>query len=157
MSRPLTLAGVPLPPPPDPVGAYDAVVVRAVVGRVSGQLPFRDGVLVATGHAGTEGGPSEEKLRDAAARCALNALAQVGRALGGFERLDGVLALDGCLACVLGFTRHAAVLDGASELLVRLLGERGRHARSAVGVASLPGDASVELWLTFAVRPGGFA
>ena len=88
----------------------------------------------------------------AAARLAgLNALAQIRELLGGFERLDGLLRLDGLVACSPMFTEHATVLNGASDLFVEVLGDRGWHARSAAGVNSLPMNAAVELIVTFAI------
>ena len=81
----------------------------------------------------------------------LNALAQIRELLAGFERLDGLLRLDGLVACSPMFTEHATVLNGASDLFVEVLGDRGWHARSAAGVISLPMNAAVELVVTFAI------
>ena len=142
-------AKVSLPPPPDPVGAYSAVVIRGGLGFVSGQFPLAAGVML-----GTASQPSVEALKAAARLAAFNVVAQIGRALGSWERFGGFCRVDGIIAAPEGFTSHAIVLDAASELFVELFGPiYGAHARSAISAPGLPGNASIELVVTFAVRP----
>lgn len=142
-------AKVSLPPPPDPVGAYSAVVIRGGLGFVSGQFPLTAGVML-----GTATQPNVEALKAAARLAAFNVVAQIERALGSWERFDGLCRVDGIIAAPTGFTSHAKVLDAASDLFVELFGPMyGAHARSAISSPGLPGDASIELVVTFAVRP----
>jgi enamine deaminase RidA (YjgF/YER057c/UK114 family) len=142
-------AKVSLPPPPDPVGAYSDVVIRGGLGFVSGQFPLTAGVML-----GTATQPNVEALKAAARLAAFNVVAQIGRALGSWERFDGLCRVDGIIAVPTGFTSHAKVLDAASDLFVELFGPMyGAHARSAISSPGLPGDASIELVVTFAVRP----
>jgi enamine deaminase RidA (YjgF/YER057c/UK114 family) len=121
------------------------------VGYVSGQFPIRDGRLLFTGRVGEA--LTVEQGRAAAELAALNALGQLAQALGeafGRVRLG---RLDGYVASAPAFLDQAAVLDGASETFVRVLGDRGSHARSAVAVTHLPRDAALELVLTFSLDP----
>jgi enamine deaminase RidA (YjgF/YER057c/UK114 family) len=140
-----------LPAAPNPIGAYRRGVVQGGIGCLSGQLPLRDGKIIHPGLVGRDVTVAEAQ---AAARvAALNVLAQLRVLLGSFEPLVGLLRLDGFVASAPDFTAQPAVLDAASMLLVEALGERGMHARSAMGVAVLPMNAAVELVLTFAARP----
>lgn len=143
-------AGVVLPPPPDPVGAYHAGVVHAGVGYVSGQFPLADGRLRFPGRVGAELTAAEGY--EAARLAAQNVLAQLARLLGPAGRLVTLLRVDGVVASAPSFLAQPAVLDGASELFRRVLGDAGGHARSAIAVERLPLDAAVELVVTFAVE-----
>jgi enamine deaminase RidA (YjgF/YER057c/UK114 family) len=146
---PRNLRPIALPVPPPPVGNYRRGVVRRGIGCLSGQLPLENGNVR---YAGLVGVNLSVDSGYAAARLAgLNALAQIRELLAGFERLDGLLRLDGLVACSPMFTEHATVLNGASDLFVEVLGDRGWHARSAAGVISLPMNAAVELVVTFAI------
>ena len=139
-----------LPAPPDPVGAYSAVVIRGSLGFVSGQFPLTEGKML--GAAASRDRPDLESLKAAARIAALNVLAQIERALGSWQRFEGLCRVDGIVAAPEGFTAHAKVLDSASELFVELLGPvRGAHARSAISSPSLPGNAAIELVVTFAL------
>jgi enamine deaminase RidA (YjgF/YER057c/UK114 family) len=136
---------------PAPIGNYRAVMLAGPVGFVSGQFPIREGALAFRGRVGAE--LTLEEGREAARIAALNALGQVRAALGeAFPRVR-LARLDGYVASAPGFTDQAAVLDGASDLLVRLLGERGAHARGAFAVTHLPRDAALELMLVFSLDP----
>lgn len=139
-----------LPEPPAPAGLYEPVVIRNGLGYVSGQFPLRGGTLIHPGVVGRD--VTEEEARGAAELAALNVLAQVRRALGSLDRVATLLRVDGIVASAAGWTGQPRVLDGASEVFRRVLGERGRHARSAVGVPELPLNACVELVVTFAVK-----
>ncbi len=140
----LAALGLVLPQPATPLANYLPVVISGSLAVLSGQLPLRDGVLTAAGRLGEA--VSVEQGTEAAALCFLNLLAQLRVALGGdLGRLRRVLRLGGFVACTPAFTQHAAVMNGASDLAVAALGEAGRHARSTVGVPSLPLGAAVEI------------
>lgn len=153
MSRPevasrLAAFGLALPAAPAPVGRYRAGIVRNGIGVLSGQFPLRGGEMVYRGVLGRD--LSTVEGQEAARVAALNALAQIDSLLGGFERLAGLLRVDGFIASAPDWVEHAVVLDAASSLFADVLEERGAHARSAMGVASLPLAAPVELVVTFA-------
>ncbi|HEY4375997.1 MAG TPA: RidA family protein, partial [Acidimicrobiales bacterium] len=135
VERRLTELGVTLPGPHPPHDPLDAVVIHRGVARTSGQLP-RDlqGRLVNPGTVGTIVDVAE--AADAARWCALNALSVLSAALGSLDRVERVLSLIGFVACCDGFDHQAAVVDGASRLLVDVFGDAGRHTRSAIGVSA---------------------
>ena len=144
----LTELGIELPPAPRPVGAYVPAVRSGSLVWTSGQLPLVGGALPATGKVGLAPGlVSPEKANGLARVCVLNALAAVAAEAGGVDRIRRVVKLVGFVASDPSFTGQPAVVNGASELLRDVLGEAGAHARSAVGVASLPLDAPVEIEL----------
>jgi enamine deaminase RidA (YjgF/YER057c/UK114 family) len=136
-----------LPQPPTPRGNYERGIVHRGVGVLSGQFPIVNGTLAFTGRVGLE--LTEAQGREAAEITALNVLAQIKALLGSFRHFETLLRVDGYVACAPGWTRQPAVLDGASDLFVRLLGKRGRHARSAISVPELPLGAPIELVVTF--------
>ncbi len=143
--------GVVLPQPPKPVAAYVGFVRHGDLVFVSGQLPFVDGKLSVTGLLGRD--VSVETAADQARICAINLLAQVNQACDGdLERLVRCIRLGGFVASTPDFTDQPKVINGASQFLGDALGERGIHARAAVGVASLPMNACVEVEATFAIR-----
>ncbi|QGN49183.1 RidA family protein [Micromonospora sp. WMMD558] len=135
--------------PPAPQGHYVPAVVHAGTAYAAGMTPRVDGRLVARGLVGVDLTVAE--ARAAAGLAAGNALAAVAQAVGGLEQVRRCLRMTVYVACRPGFTQHTAVADGASEVLRDWLGDRGAVARSAVGVASLPSDAPVEVELTVAV------
>ena len=148
------LAGLGLawPVPPQPVAAYVPSVRTGNLLFISGQLPFVDGKLTATGKVPVQ--VSLEQAQSAAARAALNALAVLRAELGGdWSRLVRIVRVGVFLAASPEFTESAKVANGASELLATLLGEAGRHARAAVGVAVLPLDAPVEVEVIAELQP----
>jgi enamine deaminase RidA (YjgF/YER057c/UK114 family) len=134
--------GLELPPVTPPVAAYVPAVQTGSHVYVSGQVPVADGQVLATGKVGAEVSP--ELAKELAARCALNGLAAVD-ALVGLDRVVRVVKVVGFVASAAGFTGQPGVINGASELLVEVFGEAGRHARSAVGVAELPLGVPVEV------------
>jgi enamine deaminase RidA (YjgF/YER057c/UK114 family) len=140
--------GLELPEPSPPGGAYEPFRLHAGVGYLAAQLPSRAGRYVFLGRVGAELTP--EQGREAAQLAALSALARIRQALGGFERLVGLLRVDGWVASVDGFVHQPKVLDGASELFLLALGNRGKHARTAFAPTRLPFDNSIELAVTFA-------
>jgi enamine deaminase RidA (YjgF/YER057c/UK114 family) len=144
----LAAMGLTLPAPPAPVGSYRAGVIRGTLGSLSGQFPISAGKPTVIGVLGRE--LTVEQGRAAAQLAGLNVLAQLKSLLGTFDRLAGLIRVDGFVASAPDFQQHAAVLDGASDLFAAVLEERGAHTRSAVGVASLPLGMPVELVVTFA-------
>ncbi|KJS55627.1 RidA family protein [Streptomyces rubellomurinus] len=142
--------GLSLPPVAAPVAAYVPAVRAGEFVFTSGQLPVVGGKLPSTGKVGAEVSPEEAK--ELAQTCALNALAAVKSVIGDLDLVEQVVKVVGFVASAPDFTGQPAVINGASELLGKVLGEAGVHARSAVGVAVLPLDAPVEVELQVRVR-----
>jgi Putative translation initiation inhibitor, yjgF family len=142
--------GLTLPEPAAPVAAYVPVVVEAGLAHVSGQLPFVDGKLV-TGRLGED--VSLEDGIVAAQACGVMILAQLKAALGSLDRVERVVKLGAFINSAGTFTDQPKIANGASELMVAVFGEAGKHARSAVGVPVLPLGAAVEVDAIVAVRP----
>ena len=134
-------------PPHDPL---DAVVVWDDIARTSGQLPRIAGELTCLGRLGDD--VSVDEGREAAAVCALNALAVLEAALGSLDRIARVLTVTGFVSSAPDFHEQPAVIDGASKVLADVFGEAGRHTRSAIGVAALPRRGAVEIEVTVALR-----
>ena len=145
----LAALGLALPQPPGAAAAYVPTVVHGGLVWVSGQLPFRDGSLPRLGVIDRDF--TVEEGAEEARYCALNALAHLKAAAGSLERIEQVLKLTVFVASSPKFFAQPLVANGASELLQEVLGERGRHARSAVGVAALPLGTPVELELVAAL------
>lgn len=142
--------GITLPTPPPPVAAYVPFVRIGNLVHVSGQLPIAPNVLM-KGKLGDDKGVEDGAA--AAELCAVNLLAQVRAACeGDLDRLERVVKLTGFVNCTPDFTDHPKVINGASELLAQVMGDAGQHARSAVGVSSLPFGALVEVEGIFAVN-----
>lgn len=158
----LAECGLSLPAVAAPLASY--VPARRIGGLVltSGQLPLVDGVLTVTGLVVAEGALpppgvslpciSPAQAHAAARVCALNALAAAVAAVNDPDQIVSVVRVVGYVASAADFTGQPAVVNGASDLLLELFGEQGRHARSAIGVAALPLGAPVELELTVEVR-----
>jgi len=145
--------GLTLPVVAAPLAAYVPAVVDGDRVWTSGQLPFVDGVLAATGKVGDGDGLVAPADAAGLARiCALNALAAVQSVVGDLDRVARIVKVVGFVASDPSFVGQPAVVNGASELLGQVFGDRGVHARSAVGVASLPLDAPVEVELVAALR-----
>ncbi len=140
--------GITLPKPMPPVATYVPVTIAGNLVTVSGQLPAFDGKIAVTGKLGLS--VSLEEGQHAARLCLINVLAQLNAALpGGLASVTKVIRLGGFIAATPEFSQHAVVMNGASDLTVAAFGEAGRHARSTIGVASLPLDAAVEVEGTF--------
>ncbi len=136
--------GLVLPAPAAAVANYVPWLVSGALVFVSGQLPLHDGKLAVAGRLG-DGVSLDDGIR-AAKLCALNLLAQASAAAGGdLDRIRRVVRLTGFIASAPGFTDQPRVMNGASDLMVEVLGEAGRHARVAVGAAVLPLDAAIEV------------
>ncbi|MFH9957782.1 RidA family protein [Streptomyces roseolus] len=135
--------GLKLPEVVPPIAAYQPAVQSGVYVYTSGQLPMVEGKLPVTGKVGAEVTPEEAKKL--AATCALNALAAVKSVAGDLDRIKRVVKVVGFVASAPDFTGQPGVINGTSELLGEILGDKGVHARSAVGVTVLPLDAPVEV------------
>ena len=144
----LAALGVALPPVVMPVAAYVPAVVTGNLVYTSGQLPMVDGAMAAAGKVGEgEGLVSPETAKELARTCALNALAAAASVIGSLDRVTRVVKVVGFVASDPSFTGQPGVINGASEFLGEVFGDKGAHARSAVGVASLPLDTAVEVEL----------
>jgi len=140
----LASLGIALPTPAAPVANYVASVRSGNQLIVSGQLCFGpDGKLVAKGQLG--GAVSMEDGVKAARACAVNLLAQVKAAVGDLDKVVRVIRLGGFINSAVGYGDGPKVMNGASDLMVEVFGDKGRHARSTVGVAALPAEAAVEV------------
>ncbi len=146
----LSALGLALPPAPKPVASYVPFARAGNLVWVSGQLPFRDGSLSATGPVPSA--CSIEAAQQAARQCALNGLAVAADAAGGLDKIERVLRVGVFVQSDAGFTEQPKVANGASDLLQQIFGEAGRHARAAVGSIALPLGASVEVELLVQLR-----
>ncbi len=138
----LTSLGIELPIPPDPAGSYLPVIVSGKLVFVAGQIPMEGKHIKFTGKIA-----SVQTGREAARLCTINILAQLKSSLGTLDRVKRIVRVTGFVNCDSSFTDHAKVINGASDLLVYIFGEKGKHTRVAVGVVSLPLDSSVEVEL----------
>ncbi|MDY6214244.1 MAG: RidA family protein [Schaalia hyovaginalis] len=148
-SEKLAELGLELPPVAAPVAAYVPAVLDRGVIRTSGQIPVVAGEPVCIGAVGDDGADPDD-AKEAARVCALNALAAAAELAGGVDRLASVVKLTGFVASLPDFYGQAGVINGASELFGEVFGSS--HARSAVGVAALPLNVSVEIEVEFALR-----
>jgi len=139
----LKALGLELPPPPQPVATYVPAVQAGDLLFLSGVLPMRDGQLAFSGKLGRD--LTVDEGMEAAKLCVLNALAIAKHELGSLDRIGRVVKIVGHVASAEGFVEQPQVLNGASDLLVAILGESGHHARVAVGAAELPRRAPVEI------------
>jgi enamine deaminase RidA (YjgF/YER057c/UK114 family) len=142
--------GIVLPEASAPAFNYVPVTVHGGVAYVSGQLPKVGGDIRVRGKVGAA--VSLETARGEARLCILQGLACLKQALGSLDRVERILKVTAYVASAPGFNDQPKVLDAASDLLVEVFGEAGRHARAAVGVAELPRDAAVEIELVVACR-----
>ncbi|GAB3630193.1 L-PSP family endoribonuclease [Pandoraea terrae] len=145
----LAQLGVELPTPAKGVASYVPVIRVGDTLVTSGQLPLKDGQLMSRGLLGSELDVAQGQL--AAKWCAANVLAQAKAALGDLERIQRLVKITVFVASAPDFCEQHVVANGASDLFVSALGDKGQHARSAVGVAALPMNAAVEVEATFEV------
>ncbi len=138
--------GIELPAPPSAIAAYVPCVVSGSYAFVAGQIPMVDGAVRAPGHVGAD--VSIEEAFDGARRCALQALSALKAELGSLDRVKRIVKLEVLVASAPAFTSQPMVANGASELLVEIFGDAGKHARAAYGVAELPLGSSVEVVVT---------
>jgi len=146
----LTEMGVVLPDPTAPVANYIPAIRSGNLMFISGQLPFGPGGDLRTGKLGAD--TDVTAGAEAARLCAINILAQCQSALGDLDRIVRCVKLTGFVNSASDFTEHAPVINGGSDFMVEALGDRGRHARAAVGMASLPLNAAVEIEAIFEVN-----
>jgi enamine deaminase RidA (YjgF/YER057c/UK114 family) len=136
----LSSLGISLPIPPEPAGSYLPVVLFGNLAFVAGQIPTEGKQVKFRGKV-----ESVARGQEAARLCTINALAQLKSSLGSLNGIKRVIKVTGFVNSDPSFTDHAKVLNGASDLLVAIFGEKGKHVRAAVGVTSLPLDSAVEI------------
>ena len=146
----LTALGLELPPAPAPLAAYVPARRAGNLVFVSGQIPMKDGSLIAQGVVPTDVDP-ETAVR-CAVQCTLNGLAALKAEIGMLSRLRRVVRLGCFVASAAGYHEQPKIANGASELLIEVFGEAGRHARAAVGSVDLPLGAPVEIEFVFEVQ-----
>jgi enamine deaminase RidA (YjgF/YER057c/UK114 family) len=146
----ITQIGLKLPDAPKPVAAYIPAKQTGNLVFTAGQLPMVNGELISKGLLGQD--VEVDEANKAARICTLNALAAIKGVIGDLDRIKQIVRVVGYVASVPTFTQQPAVVNGASELLLEIFGENGKHARSAVGMAVLPLNASVEIELTVEVE-----
>ena len=138
-----------LPEAKGAIGTYVPFVHLRGQLLISGQLPMKDGAIAVAGALGD--GVEVAQGQEAAKLCALHILAQAKAALGDLDRIVQLLRLNGFVSSAPGFADHPKVINGASDLMVEILGDKGRHTRIAVGCSSLPLNAAVEIDAVFAI------
>jgi len=146
----LNQLGLNLPDAPKPVAAYIPAKQTGNLVFTAGQLPMVNGELISKGLLGQD--VEIDEANKAARICTLNALAAIKGVIGDLDRIKQIVRVVGYVASVPTFTQQPAVVNGASELLLEIFGENGKHARSAVGMAVLPLNASVEIELTVEIE-----
>jgi enamine deaminase RidA (YjgF/YER057c/UK114 family) len=150
----LTALGVTLPSPAAPVANYVPFVIAGSLLVISGQLPFGADGKLDPAHAGKIGGAvSIEGGKEAARLAVINVLAQAKAAVRDLDKIRRCVRLGGFINAASGFSALPAIMNGASDFIVEILGEAGRHARSTVGVAELPLEACVEVEAMFEIAP----
>ena len=142
--------GIGIPPAPAPVATYVPYVVVDKLVFIAGQGAFNGKRLLYIGKVGQE--VSEQDAYESARLCALNCLAQLQVAIGSLDRVKRIIRVGGFVNCGPDFTAHSQVINGASDVLVQIFGDKGKHARIAVGMANLPMDTSVEVELMAAIE-----
>jgi enamine deaminase RidA (YjgF/YER057c/UK114 family) len=142
--------GLEIPEAPKPVAAYIPAKQTGKLVFTAGQLPMVNGELISKGLLGQD--VEIDEANKAARICTLNALAAIKGVIGDLDRIKQIVRVVGYVASVPTFTQQPAVVNGASELLLEIFGDYGKHARSAVGMAVLPLNASVEIELTVEVE-----
>jgi enamine deaminase RidA (YjgF/YER057c/UK114 family) len=143
--------GIVIPKAATPLGAYVLAVHSGTLLFTAGQGPVKDGVLVSKGKVGRD--ITVEEAYEAAKLSALNCLAAAKSVLGSLDRVERVVKVNGYVNSAPGFSEQAKVMNGASDLLVQIFGENGRHARTSVGVPELPQNISVEVDMVLSCKP----
>lgn len=143
--------GIELPPAPAPAANYVPYVLEGNQLFVAGQVPLgADGKLAHLGKVGKD--VDEQQGYQSARLCALNALAQINAALGSLDKVKRIISIRGFVNCTDDFTNQPEVINGASDLLVEIFGDKGRHARAAVGTNALPRGVTTEVEMLVAVE-----
>ncbi|MCD6036417.1 MAG: putative endoribonuclease [Nitrososphaeraceae archaeon] len=139
--------GIELPNAPQSAGSYVQVAITGNLVFVSGQIPVEPGSIPMQvkfkGKVGKD--MSLEEGQEAARLCTINALAQLKSTLGSLEKIRKFVKVSGFVNCDASFSNHPQIINGASDFIVQLFGEKGRHSRSAIGASSLPLDSAVEI------------
>ena len=135
--------GIIIPNAPKPAGSYIPVVLSGKLAFVSGQIPIKDGQVVYQGKVGDT--QSIDNAQEAAKLCVINGLAQIEAYCGTLDNLEKIIKISGFVNSIKDFTEHPKVINAASDLLMKIFGEKGRHSRIAIGVSSLPLNATVEI------------
>jgi len=138
----LDAMGIKLPNPPTPAGSYIPVVKVGNLLYISGQIPMEDGKVLFTGKVSDD---NLETAQKSAKMCAINILAQIKREAGSLEKVSKIIRLSGFVNSSSEFYQHPKVINAASDLLFEIFGEKGKHSRIAVGVASLPLNSMTEI------------
>lgn len=147
----LSESGIELPPVATPLASYVPVHLAGELAFVAGQVPLNDGKPTITGRVGAD--VSLEDAQSAARRCALQAVAALRSALGSLDRVAAIVKVEVFVASPRRFTDQPKVANGASDVLVEIFGDAGKHARTAVGVTALPLGVPVEVAVTARVTP----
>jgi len=134
--------GIKLPSPPTPAGSYVPAVRTGNLLFISGQIPMEDGKVIFTGKVSDN---NLEVAQKSARMCAINILSQIKREVGDLDKVSRIVRLSGFVNSVSEFTQHPKVINPASDLFFEIFGEKGKHSRIAVGVASLPLDSMTEI------------
>ena len=135
--------GITLPIPPSPAGSYIPVVTAGNLAYVSGQIPIKDGRIVFSGKVPDE--QSVESAQEAARLCIINGLAQLNSYFNSLESITKIVKVSGFVNSTPDFSEHPKIINAASDLLFRILGDCGIHTRIAIGVTSLPLNSTVEI------------
>ena len=135
--------GISIPNAPKPAGSYVPVVLTGKLAFVSGQIPIKDGQVVYQGKVGDT--QSIDDAQEAAKLCVINGLAQIDASCGTLDNLEKIIIMSGFVNSTKDFTEHPKVINDASDLLMKIFDEKGRHSRIAIGVSSLPLNATVEI------------
>jgi len=134
--------GITLPDPPTPAGSYTPLVKTGNLLFISGQIPMENGKVIFTGKVSDD---NLEIAQKSARMCAINILAQIKREVGDFEKVSKIIRLSGFVNSDPNFTMHPKVINAASDLIFEIFGDKGKHSRIAVGVASLPLGSMTEI------------
>jgi len=142
--------GINLPDPPAPAAQYVPAVVCGEFAFVAGQTPKEGRELVYKGKVGRD--LTVEEGADAARICAMRCISAIKEAIGDLDRVERIVQITGYVNCGEDFEKHSLVINGASDFLEKVFGEKGRHARVAAGANSLPGNAAVEIRMTAKIK-----
>ncbi len=142
IEKKLESLGIRLPSPPTPAGSYIPAVRVGNLIFISGQIPMENGKVIFTGKVSDE---NLELAQKSARMCAINILAQVKREVGDLDKISKIVRLSGFVNSVPEFSQHPKVINSASDLIFEIFGEKGKHSRIAVGVASLPLNSMTEI------------
>ena len=135
--------GIVIPTAPKPAGSYIPVTVSGKLAFISGQIPIKDGKVVYHGKIGDT--QTIEEAQKASKLCIINGLAQIRAYCNTLDNVEKIIKISGFVNSVQDFTEHPKVINAASDLLVEIFGEKGKHSRIAIGVSSLPLNATVEI------------